>query len=97
MADTRFHPEAFYRGMRLVAMDGSNFDLPDEPDNDAHFGRPGSRTGVAGYPQARCAVLVECVTHDILGCKPGAVPHERVGDMQALAVQPAHPGMLCTG
>ena len=66
MAELRFHPEAFYRGLRLVAMDGSNFELPDETDNAAHFGRPGSRTGVAGYPQAQCAVLVECVTHAIL-------------------------------
>ncbi len=50
MAEEKFHPEAFYRGMRLVAMDGSNFELPDESDNEAYFGRPGSRTGVAGYP-----------------------------------------------
>ena len=41
MADERFHPDAFYRGMRLVAMDGSNFELPDEADNDAYFGRSG--------------------------------------------------------
>jgi Insertion element 4 transposase N-terminal/Transposase DDE domain len=71
MADARSHPEAFYRGLRLVAMDGSNFELPDEADNEAHFGRPGSRTGVAGYPQAQCAVLVECVTHAILAANVG--------------------------
>ena len=71
MAEARHHPEAFYRGLRLVAMDGSNFELPDEADNVAHFGRPGSRTGVAGYPQAKCAVLVECVTHAILGANLG--------------------------
>jgi Insertion element 4 transposase N-terminal/Transposase DDE domain len=71
MADERFHPEAFYRGLRLVAMDGSHFELPDEVDNVAYFGRPGSRTGVAGYPQAQCAVLVECVTHGILAANLG--------------------------
>lgn len=71
MADERFHPEAFYRGLRLVAMDGSHFELPDEADNLAYFGRPGSRTGVAGYPQAQCAVLVECVTHGILAANLG--------------------------
>ena len=71
MADARFHPEAFYRGLRLVAMDGSHFELPDESDNVAYFGRPGSRTGVAGYPQAQCAVLVECVTHGILAANLG--------------------------
>ena len=71
MADVRFHPEAFYGGLRLVAMDGSHFELPDEEDNVAFFGRPGSRTGIAGYPQAQCAVLMECVTHGILGANLG--------------------------
>ena len=41
------YPEAFYRGLRLMAMDGSNFELADEADNVTQFGRPGSRTGVA--------------------------------------------------
>ncbi len=66
MADKRIHPEAFYAGLRLVALDGSCFELPDEADNVAAFGRPGSRTGFAAYPQARAAVLVECASHAIL-------------------------------
>lgn len=33
---------------------------------------PGSRTGHAGYPQAQCAVLVECATHAILAANLGA-------------------------
>ena len=65
-------PSAFYRGLRLVAMDGSNFEVPDEPDNVTAFGYPGSRTGVAGYPQAQCAILVECATHAIVGANIGA-------------------------
>jgi hypothetical protein len=62
LADVSEHPQAFYAGRRLVAMDGSCFELPDEADNAATFGYPGSRTSVsghAGYPQARCVVLVE--------------------------------------
>lgn len=66
LAEPAIHPQAFYQGLRLVAMDGSNFELPDEPDNIAQFGYPGSRTGQAGYPQAQCAVLIECATHAIL-------------------------------
>ncbi len=31
-----------------------------------------SRTGHAGYPQAQCAVLVECATHAILAANLGA-------------------------
>ena len=64
-------PSAFYRGLRLMAMDGSNFEVPDEAANVATFGYPGSRTGVAGYPQAQCAILVECATHAIVGANIG--------------------------
>jgi Insertion element 4 transposase N-terminal/Transposase DDE domain len=71
LADAQQHLGAFYAGLRLVALDGSNFELPDEADNVEHFGRPGSRTGVSGYPQAQCAVLVECATHAILGANIG--------------------------
>ena len=94
MADARFHPEAFYRGLRLVAMDGSNFELPDEPDNLAHFGRPGSRTGVAGYPQAQCAVLVECITHAILAANVGPYRSSEWEVCKPL-LSSLKPGMLC--
>ena len=94
MAEVRYHPEAFYGGLRLVAMDGSNFELPDEPDNEAYFGRPGSRTGVAGYPQAQCAVLVECITHAILAANLG--PY-RAGEWEICKplLASLRPGMLC--
>ena len=59
LARAKTCPQAFYRGLRLMAMDGSNFELSDEAGNAQAFGYPGSRTGVAGYPQAQCAVLVE--------------------------------------
>jgi hypothetical protein len=71
LADAKTHPQAFYAGLRLVAIDGSNFELPDEADNVVSFGYPGSRTGHAGYPQAQCAILVECATHAILGANIG--------------------------
>jgi len=66
LADPKRHPDAFYAGLRLVAIDGSNFEVPDEAKNVTAFGYPGSRTGHAGYPQAQCAVLVECATHAII-------------------------------
>ncbi len=50
-----------------MALDGSCFELADEDDNVATFGRPGSRTGYSAYPQARSAILVECASHAILG------------------------------
>ena len=71
LADPVRQPDAFYAGLRLVAIDGTNFEIPDEPANSAEFGRPGSRTGRAAYPQAQAAVLVECATHAILGANLG--------------------------
>ncbi|MEP6933643.1 MAG: transposase domain-containing protein [Nitrospirota bacterium] len=54
LAGARTGPQAFYGGLRLMAIDGSNIEVPDEADNVKVFGYPGSRTGVAGYPQAHC-------------------------------------------
>ena len=71
LADPKLHPDAFYAGLRLVAIDGSNFEVPDEPDNIKAFGYPGSRTGHAGYPQAQCAIVVECASHAILAASLG--------------------------
>jgi hypothetical protein len=72
LANPKQHPDAFYAGLRLVAIDGSNFEVADETDNAATFGYPGSRTGHAAYPQAQCAVLIECASHAILGANLGA-------------------------
>ena len=97
MADAQAHPHAFYAGLRLVAIDGSCFELPDEADNAQSFGYPGSRTSVAGhagYPQARCAVLIECATHAILGATLG--PY-RSGEWELTTplLPRLGPGMLC--
>lgn len=97
LAQEHAHPEAFYAGLRLVAIDGSCFELPDEADNAAVFGYPGSRTSVAGhagYPQARCVVLVECATHAILGANVG--PY-RSGEWElgTELLPRLGPGMLC--
>lgn len=72
LADAKLHPDAFYAGLRLIAIDGSNLEVADEPGNVSAFGYPGSRTGHAGYPQAQCAVLVECATHAIIAANLGA-------------------------
>lgn len=94
LAEEYSHPHAFYAGRRLVALDGSCFELPDEEDNAAHFGRPGSRTGVAGYPQARCAVLAECATHGILAANLGPY-HTGEWELCQPLLGRLGPGMLC--
>lgn len=94
LADAATHPSAFYRGLRLVGIDGSTFELADEADNDQAFGRPGGRQGKAGYPQARCALLAECGTHAILAANLG--PY-RCGEWELCKplLDSLKPGMLC--
>ena len=72
LANVGSHPHAFYAGLRLVAIDGSNLEVADEPENIKAFGYPGSRTGHAGYPQAQCGILVECASHAIIDANLGA-------------------------
>ncbi|WP_276961824.1 MULTISPECIES: IS4 family transposase [Ferrimicrobium] len=64
---------SWWRGLRLVAIDGTVFDLPDTEANSAHFGRPGSARGEmkGAFPQARVVALVECGTHAIIGAEIG--------------------------
>jgi hypothetical protein len=94
LAEVSVHPQAFYAGLRLVAIDGSNFELPDEVDNASQYGYPGSRTGHAGYPQAQCAVLVECATHAVLAANLGPYRAPEWVVCQPL-LQSLRPGMLC--
>lgn len=67
-------PGAFWRGRRLVGMDGSTLDLPDTPENAAVFGRPGSGRGTGGgaFPQVRLVALAECGTHAMFAAQMGA-------------------------
>lgn len=55
---------AFYKGLRLMGIDGVVFNLPDRPENEATFGRPtaGDR-GPGAFPQLRKVSLVELGTH----------------------------------
>ena len=67
-------PGAFYRGWRLMSIDGTCLDLADTPENDAEFGRPGSGRGegVGAFPQLRLVGLAESGTHALVGAAIGA-------------------------
>jgi hypothetical protein len=51
---------AFWRGLRVTAIDGSTLDLPDSPANAGEFGRPTSQHKPGPYPQVRLVGLAEC-------------------------------------
>lgn len=53
---------AFYKGLRLMALDGTNLNLPDTPENEKFFGRPGARRGKAAWPVAAVIALIEIGT-----------------------------------
>ncbi len=57
---------AFLNGLRIVAIDGTCFDVPDSDENARVFGRPSSRPGTqAAFPKVRLVILVEAGTHII--------------------------------
>lgn len=54
---------AFYRGHRIVAIDGTLFNVPDTAENQNEFGRPSNQNSCSGFPQVRMVGLLECGTH----------------------------------
>ena len=55
-------PGVFWRGHRVMALDGSTLDLADEAGNAERFGYPGVSRGQAACPMLRFCALVECGT-----------------------------------
>jgi hypothetical protein len=77
---TEATPGCFWRGLRLLAVDSTCWDVADSVANEAAFGRPGNSRGhdKAGFPQVRMACLIEVGTHLVLdaelaGCRTGEV------------------------
>jgi hypothetical protein len=57
---------AFLNGLRIVAIDGTCFDVPDSDENARVFGHPSSRPGTqSAFPKVRLVILVEAGTHII--------------------------------
>jgi hypothetical protein len=87
---------AWYRGWRLVSLDGSTLDVADTQENERAFGRPAASRGKSAYPQIRLVALVENGTHVLFGTQMGGYGHSEVG--LAHNILPAlRPGMLCLG
>lgn len=64
---------SFLAGRRMVAIDGTTFDVADTAANDGFFGRPGVMKGErSAFPQARVVALAECGTHAIFDAEIGA-------------------------
>ncbi len=78
-------PGAFYHGLRLMAIDGSDQTLADTPELEADFGRHTSGRGEAAFPQGKAVYLVEIGSRMIVDA--GIWPihtSERVGAQRML-------------
>ena len=85
---------AWYRGWRLVSIDGSTLDVADDPANEEAFGRPGSSRGSSAFPQIRFVSLVENGTHILFGTQMAGCRTSEIA--LAKSVLPSlQPGMLC--
>jgi hypothetical protein len=85
---------AWFHQWRVVSLDGSTLDVPDDPANEAEFGRPPASRGESGFPQLRFVSLVEGGTHVLFGTRMGAYrTSERSLAEEVLGW--LRPGMLC--
>jgi len=67
-------PWAWYRGWRVMSLDGTTLDVGDTTANARAFGRPRSARGVnttGAFPQLRLVGLLETGTHVICGAQLG--------------------------
>jgi hypothetical protein len=85
---------AWYRGLRLVSVDGSTLEVADEAANDAAFGRPGASRGMSAFPQLRFVALVENGTHVLFGTQWGPYGTGEITLAKAALGALRH-GMLC--
>ena len=90
-------PGAWYRGWRVMSLDGTTLDVGDTVANARAFGRPGSARGVnttGAFPQVRLVGLLENGTHAICGAELGAYGTSEI--VLAATVLPRLTGdMLC--
>ena len=85
---------AWYRGRRLVGLDGTTIDLADTPELEERFGRPAASRGSSSFPQLRLLTLAETGTHAIFAA---ALDRYQVSEAHLALelLQQLQPDMLC--
>jgi len=71
LARTAAHPEAFWRGWRLVALDGTQFSLTNTPQIKARARKAKCRRGRAAFAKITTGVLLELGLHNPLAAAIG--------------------------
>src|ERR1700676_5415116 len=85
---------AWYRGWRLVSIDGSTLDVADEKGNNEAFGRPGASRGESAYPKIRFVSLVENGTHVLFGSRMADYATSEI-ELAKTVLPNLSQGMLC--
>ena len=78
---------------RLMAIDGSSFDVADTAENVAYFGRMGSGPKASTFPKLQVTALVECASHTCVGAVLGSC-HSGERTLAADLITSVEPGML---
>jgi hypothetical protein len=85
---------AWYRGWRLVSLDGSTLEVAGTAAHTAEFGKASGPRGSAAYPQIRFVSLIENGTHVLFGSRmDGYTTSEQALARQVIPGLSA--GMLC--
>lgn len=71
LAQLTAHPDAFWRGWRLVALDGTQFSLTNTPQIKASTRKAKSRRGRAAFAKLTTGVLLELGLHNPLAAAIG--------------------------
>ena len=71
-ADPHQHPDAFYAGLRLCTVDGSQFSITNTPQVKKQMRKARSRRGRAAFPKVGAVVMVELGLHNPLAAALGA-------------------------
>lgn len=82
LAEPQRHPDAFYRGWRLVGMDGTEASVINTPGN-RKLPKAGSRRGKAAFAKLKLVTAVELGLHNPLAAETGTLRDSEV----ALALQ----------
>jgi hypothetical protein len=63
---------AWFRGRRVMAIDGVVIDMPDTPENNEEFQHSSGGRAPGAFPVTRIVALAECGTHAIVSAKIGS-------------------------
>lgn len=85
---------AWYRQWRLVALDGTTLDIPDEATNRSTFGGPTTFNDHSPFPQLRFVTLAETGTRVLFGAQMSGYGTSEV-ELARAAVSHLRSDMLC--